>query len=169
MGDIPSSNQGNSGHQSHRTWAGVRGFGSPVPPKSPRFPPPLLSIPEGRVVGGFVAGSGLQLLPHNCFNWGYSPPSHSPREAHAGSAHLAPRQLPSPYDLTHCPQQRWKNAGQGLIQRPGGRVGAGAEKGPHSTSPPAGRAGSLARVGEWGLRGHSSAWLARLWSRPGSR
>lgn len=103
MGDIPSSNQGNSGHQSHRTWAGVRGFGSLAQPKSPRLPPPLLSIPEGRAVGGVVAGSGLQLLPHNCFNWGYSPPSCSPRETHAGSAHLAPRQLPSPYDLTHLP------------------------------------------------------------------
>lgn len=169
MGDIPSSNQGNSGHQSHRTWAGVRGFGSPAPPKSPRLPPPLLSIPEGRAVGGFVAGSGLQLLPHNCFNWGYSPPSRSPREAHAGSAHLAPRQLPSPYDLTHLPTAEVEECRPRPDTKTRGKSRGRSRKGSPQHLSPAGRAGSLARVGEWGLRGHSSAWLARLWSRPGSR
>lgn len=169
MGDIPSSNQGNSGHQSHRTWAGVRGFGSPDPPKSPRLPPYCAPSLRGGLWVGLWQAQACSCSPTTVSIGDTHHQVGTPEKPTQAQPTWPPASSPALMTSPTCPQQRWKNAGQGLIQRPGARVGAGAETGPHSTSPPAGRAGSLARVGEWGLRGHSSAWLARLWSRPGSR
>lgn len=136
MGDIPSSNQGNSGHQSHRTWAGVRGFGSPAPPKSPRLPPYCAPSLRGGLWVGLWQAQACSCSPTTVSIGDTHHQVAAPEKPTQAQPTWPPASSPALMTSPTCPQQRWKNAGQGLIQRPGGKSRGRSRKGsPQHLSP----------------------------------